>query len=314
MEKISVIIPAYNAAEYLGEALSSAAAQTLRPFEIIVVDDGSTDKTADILREFITRFPDLLKCISQSNRGPAAARNAGIRLAQGDLIAFLDADDLWDRDKLALQVEALAKSPEAGLVFCDMRHQVAGQQVHASYLHERGYHHVGAGHIYENLLEENFIFTPTVLVRREVLKRVGHFSENLRITEDYDLWLRIAQEHSVCFVDRPLVTRRRTADNLTNDRYLYAHSSLTLHEKLLAMNEGHPLRRAIIQRKLNADRFNLGYLLFTQSRMKEARKSMGPTVFCKEYAAPALLYIGLSFLPLPLLNALRRNKQAWRNV
>ncbi len=113
---ISVIIPVYNAEPHLAETISSVLSQSRPPEEVIVVDDGSTDRTPEVAAQ----FQDRIRYLQQENQGPGAARNRGIQASQGDLLAFLDSDDLWAPHKLQTQVEALDKNPNAGLVFCHM--------------------------------------------------------------------------------------------------------------------------------------------------------------------------------------------------
>ena len=119
---VSVIIPAYNAERFIPQAIQSVLEQTYQSYEIIVVDDGSTDKTKDILKE----FEDKVCCIYQENQGPSAARNAGIKISQGRYICFLDADDIWTPDKLEVQVEFLECHPDISLVFSDHQDFDAG--------------------------------------------------------------------------------------------------------------------------------------------------------------------------------------------
>ena len=305
MPRVSVIIPVYNSEKTIGEALDSVAAQMYTDYEVIVVNDGSSDQSESIIKKYM-RPPLDVTYVEQANKGPAAARNAGLRLAKGEFVVFLDADDLWDKDKLATAVQAMDANPEAKLVFTDMRHMVNDLLVHSSYLHERGYRHLSIGLIYDNLLKENFIFTPTVTLRRGVLKDVGYFDENLPITEDYDLWLRIARLYPVYFIDRPLVTRRRTGGNITEDKQVYIESCIRLREKLLEIHKEEPGRRRLIEGHLKRDRYNLGYALFDAMKFKESRKVFFQTLSDRNYFLKSLFYIIVSFLPVSVIQSLRR--------
>lgn len=306
MPKVSVIIPIYNAQATVSEALDSVLAQTYTDYEMIVVNDGSTDNSEGIIRRYLTAGMGDITCVTQRNKGAAAARNAGIRIARGELIAFLDADDLWDKDKLKTSVETLDAHPGVMLAFSDMRHHVDGEAVHASYLHERGYRHVASGQIYDNLLKENFIFTPTVVMRKSIFAKAGYFDESLKIAEDYDLWLRITKDSEVLFIDRPLVTRRRTGSNITQDKQLYIESAIRLREKLLQTHAQEPQRRAIIEEQLRRDRYQLGYALFDTMRLKESRKAFSKTLFDPQYFLKSLFYIIVSFLPVSAIRSLRK--------
>lgn len=252
---ISVVIPAYNAAATLRRCLESVFAQGGEP-EVIVVDDGSRDDTYRLLTE---EYGGRVTSIRQANAGPAAARNCGIRAARGRYIAFLDADDEWLPDKLSRQFHYLENNPGCGMCFTDMSHWEGGREVHRSYLKERGYRYAAGGRIYDNLLRECFVFTPTVMVRREVLDQVGLFEEKLRIAEDYDLWLRIAERFPVHYLDLPLLRRHRTGNNVTGNLLLYAECSIWLLEQLLERNRAHPGRVEILRRRLAELHRHAGY-------------------------------------------------------
>ena len=216
---VSVVIPAHNAQAYLVECLASVRAQAgAFTLQTIVVDDGSRDATADIARQ----QPGVI-CLTQPNRGPSAARNAGIAATQGEFIAFLDADDLWPPGKLAAQVDALQRHPEAALVFGDCRQFDAGgpwpqTQFEAGSLGTTVWGKSGlVPDACARLLEDNFITTGSVVVRRAVLAEVGGFAEDLRLVEDLDLWLRIARRHPFAWCARVCLLRRRHAGNTSRD-------------------------------------------------------------------------------------------------
>ncbi|MGI8927591.1 MAG: glycosyltransferase family 2 protein [Tepidiformaceae bacterium] len=170
---ISVVIPVYNGERFLAEALESVCWQTRRPAEIVVVDDGSTDASAEVARA----WPGV-RCISQPNGGPAAARNTGIAPTTGALVAFLDADDIWTPDKLALQVEALAAAPTAGFATA----------WHRDYF-EPG-EPIPAGHRVHTEGDPPGGSPSSWLVRRETFARVGIFDPAFQFAEDADWHLR----------------------------------------------------------------------------------------------------------------------------
>jgi len=328
MPKISIIVPVYNAEKTISRAVQSVFAQTFTDYELIIVDDGSTDGSNRLIQNLIAAFRGSdfsfkninIQHINQENQGPAGARNTGIQLARGEYVAFLDADDQWDKEKLEIQMNAFKQHPQAGLVFSDMRHFVIervgketlnkDQLVHASYLHERRYQHAASGMIYENLLHENFIFTPTVLVRKSVLDHVGSFDAQLKICEDYDLWLRIAQEYPIYFIDQPLVSRYQTGSNLTANGYVYTQSSIALRKKLLELNSHLPYRVVLLKHKLAKDQFALGYILFNQGNLKSAREVFGQLILKPDYFFSSLFYMGATLLPRPCVAVLRKLKHA----
>ena len=198
---MTVVIPAHNATAFLGEALRSALDQTFEDLEIVVVDDGSTDATAALAAS----FGEVVRVILQPNRGPAAARNRGIREARGRFIAFLDADDLWDAEMVSSQVAALEADPAIGLVSTNCWYTDGRRLVPVVRTAQRIAH---SGHVYRRLVRENFIVTSTVMARRECLDAVGGFDEALHVSEDYDLWLRLSRVYPFRFLDRPLARYR----------------------------------------------------------------------------------------------------------
>ncbi|RPJ75440.1 MAG: glycosyltransferase family 2 protein, partial [Acidobacteria bacterium] len=200
---VSVVIPAYNAAAMIGDALRSVFAQTFTDFEVVVVDDGSTDDTARVVEAL---GAGVVRLIRQANRGPAAARNAGIAASTAPLIAFLDADDEWLPGKLELQTAYFAAHPEAALLHTATARAGDRQPEHeASRL---------AGEppasVFCDLFHTDYdINTLTVMVRREAVEEAGGFDERREVhVEDWDLWLRIAARHKVGYLPVPTAVRR----------------------------------------------------------------------------------------------------------
>jgi GT2 family glycosyltransferase len=214
--RVSAIIPAWNAAPYLGDAVRSALAQEGAEVEVVVVDDGSTDATPAVIASFGGR----IRSVRQENRGLPAARNAGIAAATGELIAFLDADDTWEPAKSRLQVAHLAAHPRCGLVFCDVYRIDAGGRRIAPILGAQAAA-VPSGRCFDRLFLGNFVLVPAVMVRRSVLEQVGPrgpFDETLRSCEDYDLWLRIAEVAEIGIVPQPLASWREHAGQMSRHR------------------------------------------------------------------------------------------------
>ena len=175
--RISVVIPAYNAAPYIAAAIDSVVGQTYKDLEIIVVDDGSVDNTAAVLQTYGNK----VRYVRQENQGVSSARNHGIRVAQGELIAFLDADDVWFPEKLELQTQFLSAHEEAALVFGDLELVANGQVVEPSYLALKKHpwwskpDGVLAKDAFAQLLEENVVSTSTTLVSSRALRQVGTY-------------------------------------------------------------------------------------------------------------------------------------------
>ncbi len=197
---VSVVIPTYNQEKFLAEAIASVRAQAWPDLEVIVVDDGSTDGTADLLLRLEAEGG--LRWFRQENAGAAAARNRGIREARKEWVAFLDADDFWLPGKLAAQFEALRQSPAAGLCYTDVliRFEDGEERELAC--------RPSARPLLWELLTSNFFATPTALVRRDCFGRVGLFDAELRTGEDWDMWLRLAAHFDSIRVARPLALVR----------------------------------------------------------------------------------------------------------
>lgn len=182
---ISVVIPAYNAEKTILDTIKSVQQQSFSDFEIIVINDGSSDRTLDLINAV---DDSRIKVFSYENGGLSVARNRGITHAQGEFIAFLDADDLWTIDKLELQLKALQESPEAGVVYSwTLVIDESGQRLHP------GVSVSFAGNVLRHLLIGNFIASGSnVMLCRKVVEQIGEFNPELRSCEDWDYWLRIA--------------------------------------------------------------------------------------------------------------------------
>ena len=216
---VSVVIPAYNAAAHLAQCLESVRVQrgdfTL---DTLVIDDGSRDDTVAIARGQAG-----VRVITQANRGPSAARNAGIAATTGEFIAFLDADDLWPVGKLDAQLDVLTRHPDVALVFGDCRQFDAAGSFTRTEFESGGFGAAswGPGPIvpraYARLLANNFITTGSVVVRRSALLAAGGFAEDLRLVEDLDLWLRIAHGRPIAWCGHECLQRRRHEHNTSRD-------------------------------------------------------------------------------------------------
>ncbi len=191
---VSVVIPTYNRAQALKAALSSVYAQSHQPHEVIVVDDGSTDDTAQVVSTF-----ERVHYIYQDNQGVSAARNRGIEACTGAYIAFLDSDDTWLPTKLDVQLQALE---ETGLRLCHTEEIWIRNGVRVN---QKKKHKKAGGDQFERSIELCCISPSSVLIQREVFDEYGVFDEALPACEDYDLWLRVCAFEHVCFVSEPQI-------------------------------------------------------------------------------------------------------------
>ncbi len=225
---VSVIVPAYNAAKYIGEAVNSVFAQTFTSFEVIVINDGSQD--TEELEQELKRYPEKLRYIKQENRGAAAARNMGLRAAAGEFVAFLDADDTWLPTFLEKQIELLKRS-KADLVYADAL--LSGD----SPLAGRTFMQVepSRGEVTpENLLTVKVtVLTSTVLARKKPILEVGLFDETFRRGQDFDLWLRLAKAGARFAYQHDVVAHHRiVATGLSGDTMSQLKRTLTVLEAI----------------------------------------------------------------------------------
>lgn len=193
---ISIVIPTYNRRHTLARALNSVFGQSLPADEIIVVDDGSTDGSADWLK---SHYPELTLLV-QSNHGVSHARNTGIRHAHGEWIALLDSDDEWSQDKLKRQIELINENPETQLVHSDeiwVRH---GVRVNPMNKYQKA-----GGNIFQRCLPLCVISPSSTIIKKSVFDQYGLFDESLPACEDYDMWLRLCSRFKVNYIDTPLI-------------------------------------------------------------------------------------------------------------
>ena len=196
---VSVIIPTYNRGWIVGEAIDSVLAQQYTDYELIVVDDGSTDATAAVL----DAFRDRIQKIRQTNKGVSAARNAGIRAASGTLIAFLDSDDLWLPAKLGQQVAFFEQHPDAVACQTEEIWVRNGVRVNPKMRHRKP-----SGMIFEPSLELCLVSPSAVMIDRALFDQVGLFDESLPACEDYDMWLRVSCRFPIYRLTAALITKR----------------------------------------------------------------------------------------------------------
>ena len=196
--KISVVIPTFNRIRLVARAIDSVLKQSLNPYEIIVVDDGSEDGTSEMIQNKYSS----IKLIRQQNNGVSAARNKGIKHAKGDWIGLLDSDDEWKEKKLENQADRLIKTPEYD--FCHTNEIWIRNGVRVN---QRKKHEKYGGYIFDKCLDICRISPSSVLFRKNILDHVGWFDDQLPVCEDYDLWLRITAEYRILFIDEPLIIK-----------------------------------------------------------------------------------------------------------
>lgn len=195
---VSVIIPTYNRAWTLKKAVDSALAQDYPSREVIVVDDGSTDQTRDLL----AGYGDKIRVLVQENKGVSAARNRGIQESQGSFIALLDSDDAWEKNKLSCQVAFFQSNPGAMICQTEEVWIRKGKRVNPRKKHKKP-----GGMIFEPCLNLCLVSPSAVMMRKQLFDQKGMFNEAFPVCEDYDLWLRISHDTPVYLIDTPLTVK-----------------------------------------------------------------------------------------------------------
>ena len=304
LPSVSVIIPAFNAARFLERALNSVASQTYPAdrIETVVVDDGSTDDTLALARSFEQSLPRF-QVYSQPNRGVAAARNLGIAVSSGELIAFLDADDRWLPDKTRAQVEAFKSEPTVGLIHCgfdfvDPQGGALPQWPRRSRLDQ--------GDVLLEFLCDFFLITSGVMIPRTTLDHVGIFDESLKVGEDNELFLRIVSAYRIACAPPILLERTVRPDSLSRQDFdLDARTDLATIERFLIHNPAFARQH---QERLDAHLadylFSYGYRLLDEGQILQARRMLQRSLK-RRWSAPAARCLLRSYLPDKLAQAAR---------
>jgi len=291
--KVSVIIPTYNSAIYLPEAIESVLAQTYKDFEIIVIDDGSTDNTKDA----VTPYLDRIIFLDGPNGGPCKARNRGIQKSSSEYVAFLDADDMWYPDKLECQMAVFSENQHYDMVHSDASYsrKNTSEEGRTWFSFKK---HVKVGWIYSELLNECFIILSSVIVKRECLEKAGLFDENVERWHGYDLYLRIAVESQIGLVNKPLFFRRIHESNRFYSDPLSEVKSLikvlkkwdTKARKLAEVD------RKIINQRLRIEYCRLGRYYLARQRSTQARQAVKNSL-TRGFSLRGVAYLGASMLP-----------------
>ena len=282
--KVSVVIPAYNSADYTVETVESVLAQTYRDFEVVVVDDGSTDRT----REALERFGDRIEYIYKENGGACSARNLGIQRSRGEFIACLDCDDLWLPGHLQQSVAAFEDRPDLAFVFgpC-LLIDAAGRAIGATN------YKFDLERAYWDLLLENYVVAPSVVMRRACLDRVGLFDERIFIPADWDLWLRLAAEFPIGYVDAASAQYRMVSN------YTLRHVEQYVEETRYVLAK-HIDRPGVDEdrRKRILSRFDVNYAALYRDKgdVGEARGLLKRAIRSYPYSWSAYGHLGLSYM------------------
>ena len=245
--KISVVIPTYNRIALVERAIDSVLRQSIKPFDIIVVDDGSDDGTSEMIKKKYRS----INLVQQQNSGVSAARNNGIKHAKGDWISLLDSDDEWTEKKLENQANKLIKNPDYH--FCHTNEIWIRNGVRVN---QKKRHQKYGGYIFDKCLDICRISPSSTLFKKNILEHVGWFDTQLPVCEDYDLWLRITADYKILFVDEPLIIKYGGhTDQLSQSVEGIELFRIKSLENLLANTELSPQKRnlaiTMIIKKLN---------------------------------------------------------------
>lgn len=265
-ELVSVIVPVYNRAHLVTETIQSILSQTYEFVEIILINDGSTDGSLPLLRDYEARFPDKILIIDQPNQGQIVARNNGIKMAKGRYIAFLDSDDVWVKNKLERQLPLFESG--VGLVFSGTEViDEAGNTIRVEYADNDL-----SGNIFPQLLVQNRMTGGTVVVTAEALTNVGVFCTDFKAAENWDLWLRICKIYSSRVVPDPLIKYRIHSSNMSGDGQLMLSAKLQIIEKHCDLQSKNTVV-ARYSRLAYADyHYRKGLIFFADNQYQLARK------------------------------------------
>lgn len=230
--RVSILTPVYNGERYIAQAIESARAQTFQDFELIIVNDGSTDNSSEVIRPYLT--DPRIRYLEQRNGGVAAARNAALRVAKGQYIGFLDQDDLWLPEKLKLQVQYLDDHPDVGLVHANQSY-IDSDGRHKRIHFDDGFTKV-SGWCFRDQFIKNRIAVLTVLARKSVLDRIGPLNETIPGGDDYEMWLRISKHFPIGHLDQVLAHYRMHESNVSNDNFRMTRTDLGAIESILRIH------------------------------------------------------------------------------
>ena len=320
MHKVSVVIPAYNRARFLPECLESVLGQTFRDFEILVIDDGSTDNTPEV----VAAYCPPVRYVCQENQGMIAAYNKGIELARGEYIAILDSDDVLLEDALRLRVDIMDRYPEVGFSYGQAH--IIDEESRMLRLRRRrskgpfvwqGKEEIG------RLLLGNYIPCSTVMIRRSCFEVVGLFDSTFRQgSEDFDMWLRLAKRYDVAYIDKPLAKFRVHAQTISAGRQVeeveWAHD-LIFQSIFNDAELGH------LYRHLRAKAYfhlycQLACIAIPRGDMRIARNyliralKIHPRGIFKSLGLPWILSFTKTWMPQPILALARSGKRYLRSI
>jgi glycosyltransferase involved in cell wall biosynthesis len=323
--KVSVITPTYNSSKYITDTLKSVLNQTYKDFEIIIVDDGSTDETLSILNSFASKDQRISIYTEKHTGRPSIIRNIGLSYAKSDYISFLDSDDIYHKDKIRRELEVFEKFPEIDLVFADLRlfnsHLIENNK--ESHLLRSNFIKRANNFMTYNgdnifLCHDNFykfmslnfcaVSIQTAMFRKQLLDEENSwFREDMLIGEDTDFWFRLAKKRRLAFINEVLSYYRQRDNSLTSntEKYLAGHI-FTLNENLkFGMDVFSEKEILKYKEKIAKEYFNLGYLYFTKIQMQKARTSYKQSLTL-DFRAKTLIALIKTMIPNWMIRKYRK--------
>lgn len=301
---ISVIIPTYNSAQYIVKTLESVFAQTYKDYEVIVVDDSSTDNTKDVLTPYMGR----IKYIYKQNGGPASARNTGIKAASGSYVAFLDSDDIWMPEKLGEQAELVINDDELALVFSnridfDENDIERNREIAKKFI---------ADDMRLNIWWDNPVTTSSVLMKRACFNEIGVFDEakDVEGSEDCDMWLRVACKYRIGYLPKVLVRHRvrNSGHNRSNIERAYSSSKKVLDRYWLVLRQN-GFSQKLYNTRMHKFYSNYGFTLISINNFKDANLCFKKAFLYNPLSIKTAVYFLATMLPERQIGFLRAKKR-----
>jgi glycosyltransferase involved in cell wall biosynthesis len=333
MDIVSVILPTYNRAGYIKDAIESALNQTYRNIELLIIDDGSTDNTQAVIEPYLK--DNRIRYIKQENCGAAAARNKGLELSKGKYVAFIDSDDIWEKDKLEIQLEVMNSLPDVAIVFSDFSAKRQDGLIEKSHIrtyftvmdtYELSYDDVFShsntlnnsekvywGNIYKTMIFGNIILTSTTLFRQEVFNTEGSFDTKYKTLEDYDLFLKLTKRFIAAFVDKPLICYRYSENQLSGDLFFgkLCTNLIDIFNKNIATIKDEEFlkkNRKKIKRRLGTFYAMQAYYHFSHDNMALSAKNYWQSIRNNPVNYRAYIYLFFSLFPVSITSFIRKLK------
>lgn len=301
-EVVSIIMPCYNAQKTLAKTLDSIFSQTYTSFKLYCINDGSTDNTQSILDEYQNKFKDRMWVLSQKNKGQTISKNIGIQQSQGEYIAFIDSDDLWDPKKLDIQLSAMRADPEVGLSYTD------GYYIDADDIqHEKiGIDPILQGQCFKRILMGNAIVASSVMIRRSIINKIGLFDETLTACENWELWTRIASVCPLKALPDPLTYYRRHDANMShNFEKMVTNRLRVVHNNIARYKHSLPDSKRIMRDALFRSYQFFGENYLWKMQLNKARSHLWAAICMKPLKIKPYLLLFKTLMGVKLISLLR---------